>query len=75
MSLKYLVNENVNPLYPTQLRLKRPELVVLVIGEPLTPKRGTKDPEILVWCEEYEGSNIKRDRMGCILKPKESPSD
>jgi hypothetical protein len=20
-------------------------------------------------------SNIKRDRMGCILKPKESPSD
>ena len=21
------------------------------------------------------GSNIKRDRMGCILKPKESPGD
>jgi serine/threonine protein kinase len=25
--------------------------------------------------EEYLGSNIKRDSMGCILKPKESPCD
>jgi hypothetical protein len=25
--------------------------------------------------EELTGSNIKRDRMGCILKSKESPGD
>jgi hypothetical protein len=62
MSLKYLVDENVNPLYPTQLRLKRPELVVLVIGEPLTPKKGTKDPEILVWCEEYDFILVTNNR-------------
>lgn len=47
MSLKYLIDENIDPLYPTQLRLKQTELNVLVIGEPLTPSKGTKDPEIL----------------------------
>ncbi|MGB5770048.1 MAG: DUF5615 family PIN-like protein [Crocosphaera sp.] len=53
MYLKYLIDENVDPIYPTQLRLKQPELTILVIGEPLTPFKGTKDPEILSWCEEY----------------------
>ncbi len=53
MSLKYLIDENVDPIYPNQMRLKKPELSILVIGEPLTPPKGTKDPEILSWCEEY----------------------
>ena len=47
MYLKYLIDENVDPIYPTQMRLKQPELNILVIGEPLTPSKGTKDPEIL----------------------------
>lgn len=62
MSLKYLIDENVNPLYPTQLQLKRPELVILVIGEPLTPKKGTKDPELLGWCEEYDFILVTNNR-------------
>ncbi len=62
MSLKYLIDENVNPLYPTQLQLKRPELVILVIGEPLTPKKGTKDPEVLGWCEEYDFILVTNNR-------------
>ncbi|HAC65109.1 MAG TPA: hypothetical protein DCF68_16660 [Cyanothece sp. UBA12306] len=53
MYLKYLIDENVDPAYPTQIRSKQPELSILVIGEPLTPTKGTKDPEILCWCEEY----------------------
>jgi hypothetical protein len=53
LSLKYLIDENVDPLYPTQMRLKQPELNILVIGDPLTPPKGTKDPEILSRCEEY----------------------
>ncbi|MEB3122594.1 MAG: hypothetical protein VKL41_15405 [Snowella sp.] len=32
-------------------------------------------PSILDESLPIQGSNIKRDRMGCILKPKESPSD
>ncbi len=44
MFIKYLIDENVYPIYPAQLRLKQPELSVVVIGEPLTPPQGTKDP-------------------------------
>ena len=62
MSLEYLIDENVDPLYPTQLRLKQPELNVLVIGEPLTPPKGTKDPEILCWCEEYDFILVTNNR-------------
>jgi len=52
MSLKYLLDENVDPLYGTQLRRLKPDLVIRVIGEPVTPDKGTLDPEILCWCEE-----------------------
>jgi predicted nuclease of predicted toxin-antitoxin system len=52
MSLKYLIDENVNPLYPNQIRQLEPDIVIKVVGEPETPPRSTLDPEILLWCEE-----------------------
>jgi hypothetical protein len=52
MSLKYLIDENVNPLYPNQIRQLEPAIVIKVVGEPETPPRSTLDPEILYWCEE-----------------------
>lgn len=52
MSLRYLIDENVNPLYPKQIRTKEPSIVIKVIGEEETPPRGTLDPEILDYCEE-----------------------
>jgi Domain of unknown function (DUF5615) len=54
MSLKYLLDENVNPIYATQLRRLKPDLVIRVIGEPVTPCKGTLDPEILYWCEDND---------------------
>lgn len=50
--IKYLLDENVDPLYALQLRRLKSNLVVRVIGEPATPQKGTLDPEILCWCEE-----------------------
>jgi hypothetical protein len=35
MSLKYLLDENVDPLYGTQLRRLKPDLVIRVIREPV----------------------------------------
>lgn len=52
MTINYLIDENVNPLYAEQLREKEPEILVKVIGESDVPARGTLDPEILIWCEE-----------------------
>ena len=51
MTLKYLIDENVNSVYPQQLRRREPEIIIRVVGEPDTPKLGTLDPEILIWCE------------------------
>jgi len=52
MTLRYLIDENVNPLYPNQIKLKEPDIFIQVVGEPETPPKGTLDPEILCWCEE-----------------------
>ncbi|MEL6900847.1 MAG: DUF5615 family PIN-like protein [Cyanobacteria bacterium J06606_4] len=49
--LKYLIDENLPPLYAEQLRKQRPDIVVRAIGEPGVPSKGTLDPDILDWCE------------------------
>jgi len=46
--LKYLMDENVNPIYIAQLRRREAELVIRAVGEPDTPAKSTLDPEILV---------------------------
>lgn len=52
MTLKYLIDENVNPLYPNQIRLREPDILIKVIGEANIPSKGTLDPKILCWCEK-----------------------
>ena len=62
MAIKYLIDENVDPIYPNQIRIKHPELIIRVIGEPFIPAKGTKDPKILEWCEEYEFILVTNNR-------------
>lgn len=60
--LKYLMDENVNPVYINQLRRRKPDLIIRAIGEPDTPLKGTLDPEILIWCEAYNFILITNNR-------------
>jgi hypothetical protein len=60
--LKYLIDENVDPLYLVQLRRLQLELTVWMIGEPNIPPKGTLDPEILLWCEEFEFILVTNNR-------------
>ena len=62
MALKYLIDENVNPLYPNQIRRREPGIVIQVVGEPETPPKGTLDPEILCWCEERQFVLVTNNR-------------
>lgn len=62
MALKYLLDENVHPLYGVQLRRRCPDLVVRAVGEPATPPKSTLDPEILCWCEEYDFVLVTNNR-------------
>lgn len=52
MSLHYLIDENVDPLYKRQLLKKNLEVRVFAVGDPGCPPRSTLDPVILSWCEE-----------------------
>ncbi|MCL1470247.1 hypothetical protein [Argonema antarcticum] len=46
--LKYLMDENVDPIYPTQLRRRKSDLPIRAVGEIQTPAKGTLDPEIML---------------------------
>ncbi|OCR00271.1 hypothetical protein BCD67_25025 [Oscillatoriales cyanobacterium USR001] len=52
MTIKYLIDENMSPVYQDQLLRRQPDLTVLMVGDCDVPQKGTKDPEILRWCEE-----------------------
>ncbi|MBC1238292.1 DUF5615 family PIN-like protein [Nostoc sp. 2RC] len=47
------MDENVDPIYTIQLRRLKPDLFVMAVRDLTTPKKGTLDPEILLWCEEH----------------------
>jgi hypothetical protein len=49
----YLMDENVDPIYRTQILHWEPELVVWAVGDEGTPSKSTLDPDILIWCEEH----------------------
>lgn len=52
MELKYLLDENIAPIYKVQLAKQNRDLIVWRVGDPNSPKMGTLDPDILTWCEK-----------------------
>ena len=50
--LRYLIDEHLLD-FVTRLRRLAPELVVIGIGDPGAPARGTADPEVLIWCGQH----------------------
>ena len=51
MTIQYLLDENMPPVYRDQLLNHQPDLIVWMVGDPGVPPKGTQDPEILLWCE------------------------
>lgn len=50
--IRYLLDENVAPVFRTELLKLEPGIVAWKVGDPGAPPRGTDDPTILRWCEE-----------------------
>ncbi len=50
-SIRYLLDENVDPIYRSALLKREPTMIIWLIGTPGAPPRGTLDPDILRWCE------------------------
>jgi hypothetical protein len=62
-TIKYLLDENVDPLFRSGLLKREPTMVVLRVGSsPNAPRHGTLDPEILCWCEEHDFILITNNR-------------
>ena len=49
----YLLDENVDPVYASELIRRDPVLIVWRIGTPGAPPKGTSDPDLLIWCEAH----------------------
>jgi hypothetical protein len=62
MNLKYLLDENLAPLYRSQILQRVPELVVWMVGDPTAPPKSTPDPDILIWCEERDFVLVTNNR-------------
>ncbi|MEM9543176.1 MAG: DUF5615 family PIN-like protein [Cyanobacteria bacterium P01_E01_bin.42] len=60
--LRYLLDENVEPTYRTQIHRQEPDIMIWIVGDRGTPSRGTKDPEILDWCEEWDFVLVTNNR-------------
>lgn len=59
---RYLIDENLPPVYQTQLLRRQPEITVWMVGDPGTPPKGTLDPEILLWCEQNQFILVTNNR-------------
>jgi Domain of unknown function (DUF5615) len=51
-NIHYLLDENVDPLFRTELLRREATIVIWKVGSPGAPPRETLDPDILRWCEE-----------------------
>ena len=60
--IRYLLDENVDPLYRSELLRREPELVVWRVGMLGAPSVETSDPEILRWCEQHGFTLVTNNR-------------
>ena len=52
-AFRFLLDENVHPLYRTELLKRERTLVVWRVGMVGVPPRGSPDPDILDWCGKH----------------------
>lgn len=51
---QFLLDENVDPAPHIALLMRFPEMIVWMVGDPGAPKKGTLDPDTLLWCGRLE---------------------
>ncbi|PKO20967.1 MAG: hypothetical protein CVU38_17290 [Chloroflexi bacterium HGW-Chloroflexi-1] len=61
-TIKYLLDEHVNPRFRKALVRREPEMVVWCIGDVVAPPIQTGDPDILLWCEARGFSLVTNNR-------------
>lgn len=59
---KYLLDENIDPRLKKALLQHSPDMVVWCVGDAGAPPLETKDPEILLWCENRKFTLVTNNR-------------
>lgn len=52
MTMRYLLDENVDPMIRRELQSREATMVVWRVGDLTAPPYGMLDPDILVWCQQ-----------------------
>ena len=60
--IQYILDENVDPAFRVALLNQAPSMIVWKIGDLGLPPKGTKDPDILGWCEENQCLLVTNNR-------------
>ncbi len=61
-TIRYLLDENVDDLYQVQLLKREPTMVVVKVGVPGAPHKGTLDPAVLDYCERNSLILVTKNR-------------
>ena len=61
-TIKYLLDEHVNPRFRKALVRRESEMIVRCIGDVGVPPLQTSDPDILLWCEAHGFSLVTNNR-------------
>lgn len=61
-TIKFLLDEDVNPRLRKALKSYSEELVVWRVGDVGAPSLGTLDPDILLWCEAKDFCLVTNNR-------------
>jgi hypothetical protein len=59
---KYLLDENIDPRLKKELLQHSPDMVVWRVGDAGAPPLETKDPDILLWCENRQFTLVTNNR-------------
>jgi hypothetical protein len=61
-TIKFLLDEHVNPRFRKALVRRESEMIVRCIGDVGVPPLQTSDPDILLWCEAHGFSLVTNNR-------------
>jgi hypothetical protein len=62
MPVQYLLDENVDLAYRSQLTRDDPALIVHAVGQGAAPRKRTPDPLVLHWCELNDAHLVTNNR-------------
>ena len=72
--LAYLFDENVAAALVAGMRRFDRDVPVSAVGEPDMPPRGTLDPDILLWCEEWDCILVTNNRHTMPVHLRDHPA-